>query len=129
MDICNSHKSWICLWEAFVFEYTFKKVFLKKQPVYKQLALGWQIASQLSGLNPLSLSNNKNCWLKKSEFFLCTKRKIATEPTMHQNSVVSKAFLRKFSNHWSQISILLYLNKFAFICCILKITVFPADIG
>ena len=31
-----------------------------KQPVYKRLALTWQIAKQLSGLNPLSLSNNKN---------------------------------------------------------------------
>ena len=31
-----------------------------KQPVDKQLALAWQIAKQLSGLNPLSLSNNKN---------------------------------------------------------------------
>ena len=31
-----------------------------KQPVYKQLALAWQIAKQLSGLNPLSLRNNKN---------------------------------------------------------------------
>ena len=31
-----------------------------KQSVYKQLALAWQIAKQLSGLNPLSLSNNKN---------------------------------------------------------------------
>ena len=35
-----------------------------KQPVYKQLALTWQIAKQLSGLNPLSLSNNKNYSLK-----------------------------------------------------------------
>ena len=35
-----------------------------KQPVYKQLALAWQIAKQLSGLNPLSLSNNKNYSLK-----------------------------------------------------------------
>ena len=34
--------------------------FFYKQPVYKQLDLGWQIAKQLSGLNPLSLSNNKN---------------------------------------------------------------------
>ena len=33
--------------------------FLYKQTVYKQLALGWQIAQQLSGLIPLSLSNNK----------------------------------------------------------------------
>ena len=31
-----------------------------KQPVNKQLALAWQIAKQLSGLKPLSLSNNKN---------------------------------------------------------------------
>ena len=28
-------------------------LFFYKQPVYKQLALGWQIAKQLSGLNPL----------------------------------------------------------------------------
>ena len=27
-------------------------VFLKKQPVYKQLALGWEISEQLSGFNP-----------------------------------------------------------------------------
>ena len=33
---------------------------------YKQLALGWQIAKELSGLNPLSLSNSKNYRLKKS---------------------------------------------------------------
>ena len=31
-----------------------------KQPVYMLLALAWQIAKQLSGLNPLSLSNSKN---------------------------------------------------------------------
>ena len=31
---------------------------------YKQLALAWQIAKQLSGLNPLSLSNNKSYSLK-----------------------------------------------------------------
>ena len=30
------------------------------QPVYKQLALEWQIAKQGSGLNPLSLNDNKN---------------------------------------------------------------------
>ena len=30
-----------------------------KQVVYKQLTLAWKIAKQLSGLNPLSLSNNK----------------------------------------------------------------------
>ena len=31
-----------------------------KQPVHTQLALGWQIAKQLSVLNSLSLRNNKN---------------------------------------------------------------------
>ena len=35
-----------------------------KRPVYKQLALAWQIANQLSGLKTLSLSNNKNYSLK-----------------------------------------------------------------
>ena len=40
--------------------------FFYKQPVYNQLALGWKIAKQLSGLNPLSLSNCKNYRLKKS---------------------------------------------------------------
>ena len=30
------------------------------QAIYKQLALGWQIAKQISELNPPSLSNNKN---------------------------------------------------------------------
>ena len=44
-------------------------IFFYKQPVYKQLALGWQIAKQLSGLNPLSLSNNKKYELKKSGVF------------------------------------------------------------
>ena len=40
-----------------------------KQPVYKQLAVTEQIAKQLSGLKPLSLSNNKNCSLKKTVIF------------------------------------------------------------
>ena len=35
-----------------------------KQPIYKQLALPWQIAKQLSGIKLLSLSNNKNYSLK-----------------------------------------------------------------
>ena len=34
--------------------------FLYKQPDYDQLALSWQIAKQLSGLNPLSRRNNKS---------------------------------------------------------------------
>ena len=40
--------------------------FLKKPPAYKQLTLGWQIAKQFSGLNPLSLSSNKSYRLKKT---------------------------------------------------------------
>ena len=35
----------------------------------KKLVIGWQIAKQISGLNPLSISNNKNCRLKKSGVF------------------------------------------------------------
>ena len=40
-----------------------------KQPVYKQLALEWQIAKHLLGFNPLSLKNNKNYKLKKVGVF------------------------------------------------------------
>ena len=43
--------------------------FFYKQPVYKQLALAWKITKQISGLNPLSLSNNKNYRLKKNGVF------------------------------------------------------------
>ena len=55
-------------------------VFFYEQPVYKQLVLAWKIAKQLLGLNPLSLGNNKNYRLKKMEFFLCNKCKIAVKP-------------------------------------------------
>ena len=49
-------------------------VFFIKQPVYKQLALEWQIEKQLSGLNPLSLSNNKNyCQTDNTPKFSCLK--------------------------------------------------------
>ena len=41
-------------------------VFFYKQPVYKQLALAWQIGKHFSGLNLVSLSNNKNYRLKKN---------------------------------------------------------------
>ena len=44
-------------------------IFSYKQPVYKQLALGWQIAKQLLGLDPFSLRNRKNYRLKKSGVF------------------------------------------------------------
>ena len=67
-----------------------------KQPVYRQLALGWQIAKQLSGFNTLSLSNYKNCRLREVELFRFNKRKIAVKPTINQNSAVSKALLGKF---------------------------------
>ena len=45
------------------------KLFFYQQPVFKQLALGWQIAKQLSGLNPFSLSNIKSYRLRKSGVF------------------------------------------------------------
>ena len=44
--------------------------FFNKQPVYKQVALKWQIAKHLSGLNPLSLNNNRNYRLKKRFLFV-----------------------------------------------------------
>ena len=70
-------------------------LFFYKQLLCKQLAFRWQMAKQLSGLNSLSLSNTKNYRLKrKLEFSL--KRKITIKPTIHQNSTVSKALLRKF---------------------------------
>ena len=40
-----------------------------KQPAYKQLVIRWQIAKQLTGLNPLLLRSNENCRLKKSGVF------------------------------------------------------------
>ena len=45
-------------------------IFFNKIPVYKQLALEWQISQHLSGLNSFSLSNSKNYRLKKSGVFL-----------------------------------------------------------
>ena len=50
-------------------DFQHKYTFFYKQPVYEQVALGWQIAKQHPGLKPLSLSNNKNYRLKKSEIF------------------------------------------------------------
>ena len=61
--------------------------------VYKQLAVGLKIVKQLSVLNPLSLSNNKNYRLRKNEVFLCNERKIAVKPTILENSAISKAVL------------------------------------
>ena len=70
--------------------------FFNKQQGYKQLALKWQIAKQLSGLDPLSVSNSKNYRLKKSRVFpLCNKHKTAVRPTIQQNSAASKALLEE----------------------------------
>ena len=86
-------------------------IFLYKQSVYKQLALGWQIAKQLSGLNPFSLSNNKNYRLQKSG--------VAVKRTTDYNSAFSKALLGKFK--------IIIDHKYQF--WILKIIAFLVDIG
>ena len=67
-------------------------LFFYKQAVYKQLALWWQIAKQLSGLIPFSINNNKNYRLKKNGVSPC---KIAVKRTIHHNSAVLKALLGK----------------------------------
>ena len=51
-----------------------------------QLTLGWQTAKKISGLNPLSVSNNKNYALQKSKVFLDNKRKVAVKPIIQENS-------------------------------------------
>ena len=63
----------------------FTSTFFNKQPVYEQLALGYQTAKQLSGLNLFSISNNKNWRLLKRGVF---PLQIKVEPTIHQNSTV-----------------------------------------
>ena len=70
-------------------------IFFYKQPVCKILARRWQIAMPLSGLNPLSLSNNENYRLKESGVFLCNKHKITSKATVQYNSDVSKALMVK----------------------------------
>ena len=70
--------------------------FFYKQLVIKQLALGWQIAKQLSGLSPVSLSKKKNYRLRKSGVFFCNKRKMAVKPPIHQKLAVLKVVLGKF---------------------------------
>ena len=66
-----------------VVNYTY---FFYKQPVYKQLVVEWQIAKQLSGLNLLSPSANKNYIQRKEEFFFYNKLKIVVKMTMYQDS-------------------------------------------
>ena len=75
--------------------------FFNKQPIYKQLSIGWLSAKQLSGLNVFSLSDSKNYRLTETGVFLCSERKIAVKPTIYQNSTFSKALLEKILNHWS----------------------------
>ena len=50
--------AWLFFWCLQITNYY--TYFFYKQPVYKSPALGWQIGKQLSGLSPLSLSNNKS---------------------------------------------------------------------
>ena len=54
-----------------------------KQPLYRHVALAWQIAKQLSGY-------------RKVELFLYNWCEIAANPTMHQNKAVSRLLLGKF---------------------------------
>ena len=56
-----------------------------KQLVDKQLALAWQIAKQLSGLNSLSLSNNRNYSLKVTP--------AATSPNVSSEAQVKNFFI------------------------------------
>ena len=70
--------------------------FFYKQPVYKQLALRWQIGKQLSGLNPFPLSNRKTTDERKVELFLFSKRKVAVKLAVHHNSAISNASLGTF---------------------------------
>ena len=54
--------------------------------VYKQLAAGcYQIAKQLSRLNPLSLTNNKNGRLKKSEVFAINVKQLLNQQYTFKN--------------------------------------------
>ena len=61
MKIENTLQRFSCI--SFLFKPTWSHfvihLFFYKKPVDKQLALGWQIAKQLSGLNLLSLSDKK----------------------------------------------------------------------
>ena len=70
-----------------------------EQPVHTEVALGWQIAKQLSGSKLFSLSSKKNYRYIKVEFFLCNKCKIVVKTTIHQNPAVSKALLH-FLQTW-----------------------------
>ena len=67
-NVNNINKVNFKIYDVTVWE-TNTLIFFYKEPVYEQLALGWQITKKLSGLNPLSLSSNKTYRLKKSVVF------------------------------------------------------------
>ena len=70
------------------------------QPVYKQLALGWQIAKQLSGLNPLSLGNNKKLHIKEKWSFSFV---INVKYLLNRQHIKIQKFqkhLGKLKKHW-----------------------------
>ena len=71
---------------CFTLNRKFNILFFNEQPVCNQLTLGWQTAKKISGLNPLSVSNNKNYALQKSKVFLDNKRKAAVKPIIQENS-------------------------------------------
>ena len=71
---------------CFTLNRKFNILFFNEQQVCNQLTLGWQTAKKISGLNPLSVSNNKNYALQKSKVFLDNKRKVAVKPIIQENS-------------------------------------------
>ena len=56
------------------------------------------MARQISGLNPLLLSNIKTTDERKVKFFLCNNRKTAVKSTISQNVFVSKPLLENFKS-------------------------------
>ena len=76
-----------------------------EQLVYKELALAWQIAKQLSGLNPLSLSNNQNYSLKVTS---TTKQLRKTYHLRHRLRIF--LFQRKVFFHSQDIQFFVFLT-------------------
>ena len=89
--------------------------FFYKQPVYKQLALEWQIAKQLSGLNPSFTKQQSKLQIKeKWSFSFVINKKIAAKPTIHQN------YHQSLNHHWANFKITYHKCQF----WILKIILF-----
>ena len=55
-----------------------------------------KVVSKIQAQAPFTKQPYKLQIKEKKEIFLCNKRKIVVKPTIHQNSTVSKTFLRKF---------------------------------